>query len=100
MSMLLADTNHTYRLGVRSALGKEHTCVAIDEVETRTELMTRLQSRDYDLLMIDPMLAGGTGEGLIRQMRAIGPRANILVFMLLDESVYDPRIIRSGARAM
>jgi DNA-binding NarL/FixJ family response regulator len=96
--MLLADKNPTVRLGVRAALHSGNMCVAIDEVEDRTQLMMRLRSRDYELLVIDPVLSGGTGESLIRQASTIAPKSNILVFTAMDELVYGARVLRSGAK--
>jgi hypothetical protein len=78
-------------LGIRTALGNGNMCISIDEVEDRTQLMMNLRSRDYEVLMIDPILAGGTGEGLIRQAHAIAPKSNILVFTAMDELVYGMR---------
>jgi DNA-binding NarL/FixJ family response regulator len=98
LRILLADKNSTVRVGVRSTLRKGKVCVAVDEVEDRTQLMENLRSRDYEVLMIDPVLAGGTGESLIRQARAIAPKSNILVFTSMDELIYGARVVRSGAK--
>jgi DNA-binding NarL/FixJ family response regulator len=96
--MLLADSNATVRLGVRAALSKEKMCIAIDEVGNRSQLLMNLRSHDYEVLMMDPALAGGTGEGLVRQARAIAPKSNILVFTTMEELVYGVRVLRSGVK--
>jgi DNA-binding NarL/FixJ family response regulator len=98
LRILLADKNSTARMGVQSTLRKGNLCVAVDEVEGRADLMTNLRSRDYEVLMIDPVLAGGTGESMIRQACAIAPKLNILAFTSMDELVYGARVLRSGAR--
>jgi DNA-binding NarL/FixJ family response regulator len=95
---LLADGNDTFRLGVRTALEKQPSGATIDEARDRAQLMMSLRSRDYGLIIIDPLLTGGTGEGLIRQVCALAPKSNILVFTAMDELVYGSRVIRSGAR--
>jgi DNA-binding NarL/FixJ family response regulator len=96
--MLLADSNGTFRLGIRTMLGKENMHLTIDEVENRAELMMKLRSCEYEVLMVDPLLAGGTGEGLIKHMSAIAPKSNILAFTTMDEVTHGLRVIRSGAK--
>lgn len=96
--MLLADCNEAVRLGVKSTLSKGRVQVVIDEAKDGMQLMASLQSRDYELLMIDPVLDRSPTEGLIRRMRDIAPASNILVFTEMEESLFGMRTIRSGAR--
>lgn len=96
--MLVADSNDVFRMGVRAALSKGHAHLAVDEAKDRAELMMNVRSYEYDLLMIEPLLAGGTGEGLIRQVCAIAPKSKVLVVTDMEELIYGVRVIRSGAR--
>jgi DNA-binding NarL/FixJ family response regulator len=96
--MLVADGNDTMRLGIRSVLNEHGRCMVIDEVSSTTELFMRLRARDYELVMVEPMLCGETGPRFITQLREIAPQTNILVFTALDEKSYGLRVIRNGAK--
>jgi DNA-binding NarL/FixJ family response regulator len=96
--MLLADGNSTLRLGVRAMLVRGSEVIEIDEVESREQLLMNLRAYDYDVVMIDPALVSGAGEGLIKHIRAIAPGSNILVFTSMDEATFGLRMVRSGAK--
>jgi DNA-binding NarL/FixJ family response regulator len=98
LRVLVADGNETMRLGIRSILGEGRDGITIDEVAEHEQLLMHLGSREYDVVLVDPMLAGGTDRFLIEQMIGLAPAARILVLSDADELVHGEAAIRAGAK--
>ncbi len=52
------------------------------------------------LAIVDLSLPGANGIELIKNIRAEFPKLPILVLSMHDESLYAPRLLRAGAKAM
>jgi DNA-binding NarL/FixJ family response regulator len=96
--IVIADRSETMRLGV-CALFRQHPNVeVVQEAESRSDLIDKLQESHYNLVLIDPVLSGGYEETLLRQIRAVAPRTHVLVYTELDELHFGVRAIRCGAK--
>jgi DNA-binding NarL/FixJ family response regulator len=93
--LLVADSNEAMRLGIRSVLG---VGPVIDEAADYAQLTGYLRSRDYDVVLVDPMLSGSPGKSIIQRILDIEPTANILVFSTLDELTHGVATIQKGAK--
>lgn len=95
---VVADRNETMRLGLRALLDKQNGKFEVEEAGSRGDLLAKIQGDECHLVVVDPLLCGGSGEALIRQIRRVAPRSNVLVYTDLDELKFGVRAIRSGAR--
>lgn len=95
---LVADRSETMRLGLRALFDKQSGKFTVMEAASRGDLMARIGEGDCQLVVVEPLLCGGAGEALIRQIRRVSPRANVLVYTDLDELKFGIRAIRSGAK--
>lgn len=95
---VVADRNETMRLGLRALFDKHSGKFAVSEAASRSDLLAQIGDDGYQLVVVEPLLCGGSGEALIRQIRRISPRANVLVYTDLDELKFGLRAIRSGAK--
>jgi DNA-binding NarL/FixJ family response regulator len=98
LQMLVADSNGTMRLGIRTVFSAGRVRVDIDEVANHDGLIMQLGSRHYDLVLVDPMIAEGSAASLIRRILEAAPRSRILVFSSADEATYGASAIRAGAK--
>lgn len=98
MQVVIADRNATMRLGIRTLFNQQLNGAEVAEVSSRTDLMNYLRIEDHGLVVIDPLMCGGSGESLIRQIRELAPGANILVYTDLDELKFGLHAIRWGAK--
>lgn len=96
--IVVADRSEALRLGVRAVFERQELPYAVHEAADRGELLSVLESRRCDLVLLEPMLCGGTGENLIRQLRALAPNAHVLVYTDMDELSFGVRALRSGAK--
>jgi DNA-binding NarL/FixJ family response regulator len=95
---LVAEHNDTIRLGIRSVLNRCDRPIVLDEVSDKNGLISHLQARQYEIVIVEPMLSDGTAETLIKQVCQTAPQTNILIFTALDEMTFGTRAIRSGAK--
>jgi DNA-binding NarL/FixJ family response regulator len=98
MRMLVADRSETMRLGVCTLFSKQDNDTVIQEATSRADLIVKLQSDQYHLVLVDPLLAAGNEETFLRQIRAVAPRAHVLVHTELDELHFGMRAIRCGVK--
>jgi DNA-binding NarL/FixJ family response regulator len=98
LRLLIADPDLTIRLGVRSVITKSSEDFSIDDVTGVDQLLKCLIAHHYELLLLDPMIAGGSTVALIKQIRDAKPETNILVYSDLDELRHGPRAIHAGAK--
>jgi two-component system, NarL family, invasion response regulator UvrY len=95
---LIVEESGIARLGIRSLLGSHADELDIDEAGSRIEVMTQLCARYYELIILEPKMAGGTATSLIRQLREHSPWSDVLVFTALDELTFGVDAIRDGAK--
>ena len=95
---LIVEESGVARLGMRSLLERHPQALEIDEAASRMELITRLCARYYELIILEPKMAGGSGTSLVRQLREQSPWSDILVFTALDELTFGVGAIRNGVK--
>jgi DNA-binding NarL/FixJ family response regulator len=93
---LVADRDDTIRAGIRFLLGT-HAHV-IDEVRNYTDLITCVRSKQFDLIIVEPMPTDDHSDTLIKTLRTLAPDANVLVFTSSNELTHGVRAITAGAR--
>jgi DNA-binding NarL/FixJ family response regulator len=98
IQMLVADRSETMRLGVCTLFSKQAHDTVIEEATSRSDLISKLQKDQYHLVLVDPVLAAGNEETFLRQIRAVAPRAHVLVYTELDELHFGMRAIRCGVK--
>jgi DNA-binding NarL/FixJ family response regulator len=95
---VVADRSETMRLGVRALFDKHPGRFSISEAASRGDLLAKIGKEECQLVVVEPLLCGGSAEALIRQIRRLSPQANVLVYTDLDELKFGIRAIRSGAK--
>lgn len=98
IQMLVADRSETMRLGVCTLFSKESRDTVVCEATSRSDLISKLLSEQYNVVLVDPVLAAGSEETFLRQIRAVAPRAHVLVYTELDELHFGMRAIRCGVK--
>jgi DNA-binding NarL/FixJ family response regulator len=98
LRLLVADAYFTVRLGISSVVTRWSNHIAVDEADSLDGLFERLKSQQYDVLILDPVLAGGSGVEIIREIHDVSPSTHILVYSDTDELRGGVRAIRNGAR--
>lgn len=95
---VVADRNETIRLGLRAIFDQQGGKFAVVEAANRSDLIEKIEKNACQLVVVDPLLCGGSGGGLIREIRLLSPTAHVLVYTELDELTFGVSALRSGAK--
>lgn len=95
--LVVADDHTIVREGLKQLLGASGDIQVVGEAQDGHEVMDRVRSLDFDLLLLDMSMPGKSGIELIKQVRAERPKLRILVLSMHEEHQYAVRAIRAGA---
>ncbi len=82
--MLVVDPNERPREAIQLIMRLKFPRVDLDDVPAARTAMQRLAEREYDLLLTESWLPGGSGLELIRHVRANHPRVSCAVMTAFD----------------
>ncbi|MDV6170196.1 response regulator transcription factor [Flavobacterium sp. DG1-102-2] len=97
MTILIADDHSVVRQGVSLILRDTFEDISIDHSENFSSTLKMLETRSYDMLMLDINLPDGNTVSMITECKAIDPEVKILMFSAYDEDQYALRYIQAGA---
>ena len=97
MRIVIADDHTIVREGLKQLLAGDAAIDVVAEARDGHEVMDRVRSLDFDVLLLDLSMPGKSGIELIRQAKAEKPKLRILVLSMHEEHQYAVRAIRAGA---
>jgi DNA-binding NarL/FixJ family response regulator len=95
--IVLADDHTILREGLKQLLSAAGDLQVSGEAQNGQEVMERVRSLEFDLLLLDMSMPGKSGIELIKQVHAERPKLRILVLSMHEEHQYAVRAIRAGA---
>ena len=95
--ILLADDHTIVREGLKQILGKTDDLQVCGEAASGSEVLDRVRSEEYDLIILDMSMPGRSGLDLIRQLQSEKPRLPMLILTMHAEEQYAVRAFRAGA---
>jgi DNA-binding NarL/FixJ family response regulator len=95
--IVLADDHTIVREGLKQLLGGAGDMQVVGDAKDGYEVMERVRTLEFDLLLLDMSMPGKSGIELIKQVRAEKPKLRILVLSMHEEHQYAVRAIRAGA---
>jgi DNA-binding NarL/FixJ family response regulator len=97
VSILVADDHEVVRTGVRQVLLACDDLEVADEAESGTEVLARLRTRAYGVILTDLAMPGPSGIDLIRRIKALQPEAVVLVHSMYVDGQTATRALHAGA---
>jgi DNA-binding NarL/FixJ family response regulator len=85
------------RAGFVDMIGSEPDLEVVGEAGDAPSALGLLESARPDLMVIDLVLAKGSGLELIKQIHALNPDQKILVSSMHADTVYAERVLQAGA---
>jgi DNA-binding NarL/FixJ family response regulator len=72
--------------------------VVIAQAMHRHDVFNGIRNHSVDLIVLEPLMGGATGESFIRQLTRLVPKTPILALTDLDESKYGVQALRAGLK--
>jgi len=95
--VVIADDHTILREGLRQLLTAASDIEAVGEAADGHEVLARVRSLDFDVLLLDMSMPGKSGIELIKQVKSEKPRLRVLVLSMHEETQYAVRAIKAGA---
>jgi DNA-binding NarL/FixJ family response regulator len=95
--IVLADDHAVVREGIRRVLEDEGAFTVVAEAANAADLLVELGRVTADVLVLDIAMPGPGIIEVLREVKAIQPRARSLVLTGYPEAEYAVRVLRAGA---
>jgi DNA-binding NarL/FixJ family response regulator len=95
--VLIADDHALFRAGLRQFLVDALPSVEIGEAASGNEVLTCLQRKGWDLLVLDINMPDRTGLDILRHVKSGHPATRVLVLSGYPERQYALNVLRAGA---
>jgi DNA-binding NarL/FixJ family response regulator len=79
ISVLIVDDHALFRAGLRSRLELEQDITSVGEAATAEEAVGKAHSLQPDLVLLDLLLPGTSGQDAIPKLAKVSPRSRVLV---------------------
>jgi DNA-binding NarL/FixJ family response regulator len=96
--VVIADDHQILREGLKQLLLAAGDLDVVGEAGDGHEVLERVRTIGFDVLLLDMSMPGKSGVELIKQVKAEKPKLRILVLSMHEEHQYAVRAIRAGAR--
>ncbi len=97
MKILIADDHALFREGLKQILQESFEDAATAQASNGYEVMDKITTDDYDLLLLDIAMPGLSGLDVLKQLRLKRPKLKVLVLSMYPEGQYAVRAIKAGA---
>jgi DNA-binding NarL/FixJ family response regulator len=97
LRILIADDHAILRTGIKEILLYDFPFALIEEVNDAEELLKKVISNQWDVVITDVQMPGRSGLDVLEQIKKSFPKLPVLVFSSHSENQYAVRVLRSGA---
>ncbi len=97
-SVLIVDDHSIIRDGIKAMLSDCDEIAEIDEVESAEKCIKKLESRNYNVILLDISMNGINGLDATAVITKQHRAANILILTMHQEEEYFKKAVESGAK--
>ena len=97
IKVLITDDHPVVRQGLKKILEEEHDIKVADEAGNGSELLGKVMHNDYDVILLDISLPGRNGLYLLKEIKSINPKIEVLMISMHPEEQYAVRALKLGA---
>lgn len=97
MKFLIADDHAIVRKGLAQLLIEEFSGAEIMEVSNSNEVFNEVSKQIWDVILLDISMPGRNGIDILKQIRASGIKAPVLMLSMHPEEQYAVRALKAGA---
>ena len=97
LRILIADDHTVVRKGLRLILLEEFPNAVIEEVGDAGELIKKVMSAQWDIVVSDVSMPGRSGLDSLQQIKLSHPDLPVLILSIHPEEQYALRALKAGA---
>lgn len=97
--IFIVDDHPLLRRGLAELINREPDMVFAGEAEDAPGALKGIGQIKPDLVIVDISLKGYNGIELIKNIKALDSKIQVLVLSMHDESIYAMRVLKAGAKA-
>jgi len=97
INVLIADDHAILRSGLKEILVKQLEGAVCGEAMDAQEVLAQVQSRNWDLVILDVTMRGRSGLDVLRELKVVRPKLPVLILSMHPEDQYGKRMLRAGA---
>ena len=97
MKFLIADDHAVVRKGLIQILLEEFPSAEVTEVANGNDAVEEVSKQIWDVILLDISMPGRNGIEALKQIRANGIKAPILMLSMFPEEQYALRVLKAGA---
>ena len=98
MRFLVADDHSIVRMGLRLMLEGDYAQVVIDEAENGNEIVEKIKSNCYNLLILDFQMPDTDTFSIISNLLARHEDLKILIYSMASEKIYAGKLLKAGVK--
>jgi two-component system, NarL family, invasion response regulator UvrY len=95
--VLIADDHAIFREGLKQVIAKTVDMAVVDEAENGHEALSKVQTNEYDLVILDISMPGRNGLDMLTEIKRVNRRLPVLVLSMHPEEQYAARAFKAGA---
>lgn len=97
--IIIADDHAVVRTGLQLILDTTPDLSIIDEAQTGDELLEKLYTGVFDLVMLDLCMPGKDSLDVLQEIKKQYPKLPVIVFTMNPDDIYAIRMLQNGASA-
>jgi len=97
--IIIADDHAVVRTGLQLILDETTDMSICDEAANGDELIEKLRSNRYDLVLLDISMPGKDAMDVLKEIKTTWERTPVVIFSMNPDEIYAVRMIRNGASA-
>jgi DNA-binding NarL/FixJ family response regulator len=97
LRIMIADDHELIRKGLEQILRKEFPFAVVDEANDAEEVIKKLYTESYDVIICDLSMPGRSGLEVVEHVKANYPAIPVLILSLHPEEKYAVRVLKAGA---
>jgi DNA-binding NarL/FixJ family response regulator len=94
--ILIADDHSIVRTGLSFLIRSEYINVEIDECNDGDSAWKKIQSTEYDLVVMDISMPGTDSVNLLKNIFILQPQLKVLIVSMNSEEIYAKRFLQLG----
>jgi DNA-binding NarL/FixJ family response regulator len=97
LKILIADDHPVFRRGLKQIIVDTPDMTVVDEATNGWEVLSKIQTNDYDVVLLDIAMPGKDGLETLTQLKHERPQLPVLMLSMYPEEQFAVRALKAGA---